>query len=419
MPIASKPRGTLAEAAPAGWDGAALVPYVEWLANRPDGKGTYVHMKADFAAREISGYASTWDVDLGNDRILPGAFTRSLEERHVDPLKNNGASLVRFLWQHNPDVPLGPVLEMRQDDIGLWVRARISHTSAGNDAYALLKDRAIDRMSIGYATEDKAVARREDGGRDIKETDIWEFSLVTFPMNMAALVVNVKHGDVETKLDFGSPSVKTWVHAPVLDTKHMAPNGDEMVPVSSTITAEGLAETAPELSQPEEGKEMEVDQVPIAAKPTEEKAGKVLSARNAARLKEVFSQFKSAAKTLVEFMADSGVELDLDENPWVRGDGVYDPRPSDDDDTASSGPPPTIKANGDHEGDETCPTCGRKMRTKGMDEGPDEDEEGAEGSDDPKEDKADVQEANTCSSKDIVEILARLATLENSLQEVA
>lgn len=96
----------------------------------------------DTEGRTLEGYASTFgNLDLGDDIIHPGAFAKTLAER---------GGKVRFLWQHDPSEPLGKPIELHEDARGLFFKAVISDTARGRDALALLRDGAIEGLSIGY-----------------------------------------------------------------------------------------------------------------------------------------------------------------------------------------------------------------------------------------------------------------------------
>lgn len=133
----------------------------------------------------FAGYASVFHrVDRGGDRVLPGAFQRSIAQR--------GARGVRLLWQHDPGAPIGVIDEIGEDGRGLFVKGRLLlDVGRGRDAHALLRGAAIDGLSIGYRT--LLSDRDKDGVRNLREIDLWEVSLVTFPMQPAARVA-LGHG---------------------------------------------------------------------------------------------------------------------------------------------------------------------------------------------------------------------------------
>jgi HK97 family phage prohead protease len=124
----------------------------------------------------IEGYASLFGhTDGGGDVVVAGAYGASLAR-----LATRGGR-VKMLWQHDPAQPIGVWDEVREDATGLFVRGRLLEGVArGREAAALVGAGAIDGLSIGYRTI-KAVKDKE-GRRRLEEVELWEVSLVTFPM---------------------------------------------------------------------------------------------------------------------------------------------------------------------------------------------------------------------------------------------
>ena len=88
---------------------------------------------------------------------------------------------VKMLWQHDPARPIGVWDEVREDKKGLWVKGRIlADVQAGAEALALIQAGAIEGLSIGYRTI--RAEKSQKGTRLLHEVDLWEVSLVTFPM---------------------------------------------------------------------------------------------------------------------------------------------------------------------------------------------------------------------------------------------
>tara|TARA_R110000782_G_scaffold168405_2_gene260477 strand:+ start:183 stop:806 length:624 start_codon:yes stop_codon:yes gene_type:complete len=143
-----------------------------------------LNFKADdvnTGARTFTGYASTFDADLGNDIISKGAFNKTLKER---------GDRVKILWQHAD--PIGKPLSMNTDSKGLFVEGKISKTRLGDEAVELMNDGVIDQMSIGFSIPSGKSERDSKGMRLINEVKLFEFSLVTFPMNENAFVTSIK-----------------------------------------------------------------------------------------------------------------------------------------------------------------------------------------------------------------------------------
>ncbi|WP_151720393.1 HK97 family phage prohead protease [Gemmobacter serpentinus] len=129
----------------------------------------------------IAGYASLFGKrDHGGDVVQAGAYAASLAALAA------AGRRVKMLWQHDPAQPIGVWDEMREDATGLWVKGRLlPEVAKGREAAALLAAGAIDGLSIGYRT---VKALREAKGRQLTELDLWEVSLVTFPMQPEARV---------------------------------------------------------------------------------------------------------------------------------------------------------------------------------------------------------------------------------------
>jgi HK97 family phage prohead protease len=92
-----------------------------------------------------------------------------------------------MLWQHDPSQVIGVWDEVREDARGLWVAGRLlPGVERAREAAALLEAGALDGLSIGYGV--KRAGRDERGRRVLREVELWEVSLVTFPMLAGARV---------------------------------------------------------------------------------------------------------------------------------------------------------------------------------------------------------------------------------------
>jgi len=143
----------------------------------------------------FEGYAAIFNrIDQGRDIVLPGAFRASLDER--------GTGGVKLLWQHDPAEPIGTFDEIVEDERGLHVKARLLlDVRRAREALALLRIGAIDGLSIGYKTVASTIDAAT-GIRSLSDIDLWEISLVTFPMQEAARVARVKAGGIATRRQF-------------------------------------------------------------------------------------------------------------------------------------------------------------------------------------------------------------------------
>ncbi len=133
----------------------------------------------------FEGYASVFGIrDMANDEVLPGAFRDSLARR--------GVRAIKMLFQHDPAQPIGVWTQIREDERGLYVRGRIvADVMRARELFALMRAGAIDGLSIGF----KTIRGRRDprsGTRLLEKIDLWEISLVTFPLLPEARVNALK-----------------------------------------------------------------------------------------------------------------------------------------------------------------------------------------------------------------------------------
>jgi len=138
----------------------------------------------------IEGYGSIFgNKDSYDDIVQKGAFTKSLMKK---PAKK-----VKLLWQHDSYEPIGVWEEIREDENGLYCKGKILiNTSKGADVYQMLKAGAIDGLSIGYRT---ITETEEEYAQILKEVDLWEISVVTFPANELANITSVKNISIDDK----------------------------------------------------------------------------------------------------------------------------------------------------------------------------------------------------------------------------
>ena len=132
------------------------------------------------AEGRFAGYASVFNrLDSGGDIVLPGAFAKSLVRRR---------GRIRLLFQHDPKEPVGTWETMAEDSHGLFVTGRLVPGVPRSDALRrLIESKALDGLSIGFRT---VKASRRDGKRLLHEIDLYEVSIVTFPMMEEARIAS-------------------------------------------------------------------------------------------------------------------------------------------------------------------------------------------------------------------------------------
>ena len=147
----------------------------------------------------FEGYASLFErEDLGRDVVKRGAFRKSIEAR-----KSGG---VKMLFQHDPNEPIGVWEKIHEDARGLFARGRLMpEVSRAREVLSLMRAGAVDGLSIGFRAT-RSHRDKRTGTRYLHEIDLWEISIVTFPMQTEARVSSVKSRPF---LD-GVPSVREF-----------------------------------------------------------------------------------------------------------------------------------------------------------------------------------------------------------------
>ena len=133
----------------------------------------------------FEGYACLFgSEDLGHDIIRRGAFSNSLQRRGIDGIK--------LLYQHDPNQPIGHWRTIFEDERGLFVRGQLAlDVEKAREVLSLMRAGILDGLSIGFRTI-RANADKKSGVRHLIELDLWEISIVTFPMQPDARISSVK-----------------------------------------------------------------------------------------------------------------------------------------------------------------------------------------------------------------------------------
>lgn len=147
----------------------------------------------------FSGYASVYGViDAYRERVAPGAFANTLRKWQTR------GRLPPALWQHRSAEPVGPFTKMVEDERGLYTEGQllVKDVQRAREARALMQSKTVDGMSIGFNSVVEEW-NSEEKLLTLKEIDLWEVSIVTFPANSESLITEVR-----SMLAEGVPSIK-------------------------------------------------------------------------------------------------------------------------------------------------------------------------------------------------------------------
>ena len=137
----------------------------------------------------ISGYGSVFgNKDNGGDVVMPGAFKECIASGRKP----------KMLFQHDPSQPIGAWDEMSEDENGLRMKGRVSKRGRAGEIADLIKMGGIEGLSIGYRTQEYEMDM-DEGVRKLTKLDLWETSVVTFPMNEMAGITGMKASEIDER----------------------------------------------------------------------------------------------------------------------------------------------------------------------------------------------------------------------------
>jgi len=122
----------------------------------------------------ISGYFSAFNIkDSDGDIIRPGAFTKSISEWGP-----SAKGRIKHLLNHNPSMPLGKILDLKEDDKGLHYTSKIGTHTLGQDFLKMVESDLVKEHSIGFTVLQESKSKDEDANI-MTELKLFEGSSLT------------------------------------------------------------------------------------------------------------------------------------------------------------------------------------------------------------------------------------------------
>lgn len=141
----------------------------------------------------IEGYAAVFgNIDSYRDIIQKGAF--------LNTISGKNGKRIKLCYQHDFDKVIGKIVELKEDDKGLFFKAKVSNTALGKDVSILISDEALDEVSIGYRTK-SYIYDEANEIRTITDLDLYEISLVSRAANEEATVTGTERKDEQKDKD--------------------------------------------------------------------------------------------------------------------------------------------------------------------------------------------------------------------------
>lgn len=182
----------------------------------------------DAATGVVQGFAAIiGNEDDGGDVIMPGAFLKTIQERHEASITARGQSRIKMGWQHGLDHPMGVTTSIREvgaADLppalaamgakgGLYVEGKVSLTATNLERLQLIQDGVVDELSIGYDAIQESwtfsqTANGRKNVRQLKELRLYEWSPVTIAMNPLASVTGVKNQEGNAPMELKEVTIQ-------------------------------------------------------------------------------------------------------------------------------------------------------------------------------------------------------------------
>ena len=158
---------------------------------------------------EVEALVSVFgNVDLVGDRVMPGAFDKSLAS-----IKEAGRA-IPFVWSHqwsDPNAYIGKVTEAVETKDGLMVRAELFDTPTAQHIRTLLASGVVSEFSFAY----DVIGQRDgkDGVNELTQLHVLEVGPTLKGANPATQLVGVRSADVarSSKAEAGELEVGDFV----------------------------------------------------------------------------------------------------------------------------------------------------------------------------------------------------------------
>ena len=145
-------------------------------------------VKADASKRTIELFIAHFgNEDDGGDILMPGSCAETIKARGID-----GERLIKGFYDHV--TPIGMPVALEEHEDGVFMAIKVTDDPSMNIYLERAKDGTCAHGSMAYSAKDSEVVKRPDGEwvRLLKKIELWEGSIVVWPMNRMAKVAGVK-----------------------------------------------------------------------------------------------------------------------------------------------------------------------------------------------------------------------------------
>lgn len=227
----------------------------------------------------VSGYVNRTDQPshmLGRERKFREVIKKGAWQRAIDKAKE-----IHFYAEHDKNKILSSTrngsLELREDENGLYMTAKISPTSWGKDYYQLIKDGILQNMSFGFrSVKDEWHNMGDYFERTVNDLELFEVSVVRDPAYASSSISARGIDLVEDEVPDSEINLRTIEIRSEEDIEAIAKKIFEMLQANVKI-AEGKKEEAVDEAVSNQSKqkldEAQVEEQVATEQPTDEPKG--------------------------------------------------------------------------------------------------------------------------------------------------
>lgn len=136
----------------------------------------------------IEGYLAVFGViDMSREIFVKGAFAKSIKEHGPE---SKSKYKIKMFWQHKQDDPIGQFLELKEDDYGLYFKAKLDAVPSGTRTLLQTKSGTLNQYSVGFLPVwDKVKYDEKQDAYYLYEVELFEGSPVSIPDNMETYTI--------------------------------------------------------------------------------------------------------------------------------------------------------------------------------------------------------------------------------------
>jgi len=159
---------------------------------------------------EFEALAATYDIDRVKDKIIFGAFEKTIAEWQAS------GKLIPVDWAHSNAAQdlIGSVKPATMREIpgqGLYVEGQLDlqGSEVAREAWRAMKAKIV-ALSFGYLVPEGGAKKRRDGTNELREIDLFAITVATRPINPKTRFLSLKAATAERSVPTDSELRRQW-----------------------------------------------------------------------------------------------------------------------------------------------------------------------------------------------------------------